>query len=46
MKVLNNEADCSEQNVFGLSLDDGKLYVFEPDDTVTKFFKPSKISIE
>lgn len=46
MKVLNDEADCCEQDVFGLSLEDGKLYIFESDDAVTKFFKPSKISIE
>lgn len=46
MKVLNDEAIYPEQEIFGLSLEDGKLYVFESDDVVTKFFKPSKFSIE
>lgn len=46
MKVKYDEASYDEQDVFGLSLEDETLYVFECDDPVIQFFTPESIEIK
>lgn len=46
MKVEHEEENCDRQDVFGLSLEDGTLYVFNDKEPIMRFFTPSAITIQ
>lgn len=46
MKVEYEEEDCDRQDVFGLNLEDGTLYVFNDKEPIMRFFTPSAITVQ
>lgn len=46
MKVKYDEAGYREQDVFGLRLEDGKLYIFGINDPVKRFFTPENMQVQ
>lgn len=46
MKVEYEDENCDRRDVFGLSLEDGTLYVFNDKEPIMRFFTPSAITVQ
>ena len=46
MKVEYEDENRDRQDVFGLSLEDGTLYVFNDKEPIMRFFTPSAITVQ
>lgn len=46
MKVEYENEDRDRQYVFGLSLEDGTLFVFDDEEPITRFFTPKNVEIQ
>ena len=46
MKVEYEDENRDKDDVFGLSLEDGSLYVFNDGEPITRFFTPKNVEIQ